>query len=207
MIYNLLLRLLDRHGRDDGEAADQTIKIEIRLTIQANEIYGVLRLAGTGRFGIRIEQKANIGPGNQPHDEANVGAYEWILQIEIGQLVVCVTVEDDQLGIPLQGVLEDSSCRDRIHEIEKHPNASHREAAHVLVAAIDGGVRPSNSLFSFKYPVTCSLADICELGDVVPETKDLVTDTLVSQEDAQVINLSGLPGAIDARKAYRSNSR
>src|SRR6185503_222330 len=99
-------------------------------------------------------------------------------QVHVGEFVVGVAVENDEFYIALQGTLEYASCRERVHKVKKHTDTGHREAAHVLVAPVDGSVRPSNSLLSLKDPVACSLADIGELCDVVPEAKDPIANSL-----------------------------
>jgi hypothetical protein len=203
--YNLLLCIINRHGLNHRQPANNTIESEVSLPIQPDEVDRVLRFSGASGIGIGIKQKADVGPWDESHDESHVTSHHSVLQIHIGQFVEGVAIEDYQFNIAPHGTLERLPRRPGIDEVQEHPNAGHRKSANVFVAAIDRPFRAPDPLLSFEDPVPCPLPYIGKSRDVVPEAKHPVAHSLLVKESAQVVDLRGLACTIDAGETDGSN--
>ena len=100
------LNVLQGHGWNDRDTADNATQIEIRFPILVDELEGVFGLARPGLQGVGVKQITDIGPRNDGHDHPAISPHQRIAQVEIREFVVDVTVKeirDDSVLVVVDG--------------------------------------------------------------------------------------------------------
>ena len=91
------LRLFDGQRFENRHVTDETAQGNVRITIGANEFQRVLRLAQMRSFRIRVDDAGNVWLRNQAQEQIHIETYRRVLEWEIGELVVDISVEDDEI--------------------------------------------------------------------------------------------------------------
>ena len=157
--------------------------------------------------GIGIEDIADVEPGDQAHDCADVQAEERAAQIQIGKLVIDVAVEDDGVCAGAERLAHPNTSGQRVEQVESEPDQGHRPRANVLVAAVDGLIRAAHAFFALEDAMSGAFAQPGESSYLIPEGDDAHAHASAFQGFAESLDLRALAGAIDAGEANRDGAR
>src|SRR5262245_45239958 len=160
------------HGGNHGHVAQLGGKIEISLAALAHEGDSVLRFAGIGGGGISVKQVGHSRPRSQAVHELDKQPAQRITQVEVHQLVVDVTVQNDDLdAAPPPFVCDDQAKVEGVQQVKKMTGQRDVPSAHILVAAVHWLSRHSNAPLAFEYAMHKTFPVLCGHDHVVPEGK------------------------------------
>ncbi len=188
-------------GRNDDDAADKAAEREIGIAIEVQELDRIFRLTCASLRWVGIEDKAYVRMHDQGYESAQAEAHRGIAQIEIGQLIVDVAIEDYDVGAGATGAGGDAAQGEGVEEVHAEAQQSHQRRADILVAAVDGRLGGSDAFIAAENPVASILAKALESGDIVPKDDGADEQAGIAEGCAKMVNLCAFAGAIDPRKA------
>src|SRR5580658_8420580 len=155
---------------------------------------------------IGIQQEADLRLGSQLHNEPHIDSNEGISQVEVRQLVIDITIEDNKIGTGAKYLLHRKPCRKGVEKVEAQSNTCHERGLDVFVSTVDGRGRSSNTLVPLKHPVPRAFTDSGQPGNVLPERYHPDLQSFALKVCTECPDLSALSGAVNSRKTHRPGS-
>ncbi len=168
---------VDSSWRNDRKEAEQLIQSHVSATVDADKFNRILRFSGVRCLGIRVEQKCDVGVGGDMPNQTGIGASDGIMQVEIGQLVVAISIEYDEVAVSAELISNHGPQRDCVDQIEEEAKAGHQPAPNVFIPPIDGSLRAADALIALEDSVARALTEFCESCDIIPKTNHAKPET------------------------------
>lgn len=203
---NFSLGLGDRQWRHNADSANDLTQAEVCMPILVKKLQRIFRLAGAGLGRVGIQNEADLWTWNHAHERTDVGSLRRVMEIQVGELIVQVAIEDDHIRETAQGALRTDSQGERVQTVEPQSNRSHDRGADILVAALDRHFGRPDAFVALEDGVTRPFAQRFEGRDVVPERDHVDLKARVAQAAAEVRDLRALAGAINARETDKDRS-
>src|SRR5262249_55321445 len=144
---------------------------------------------------------SNVRARHKGVNQSGKGAAENAMQVEIGELVVDIAVEyDDIAGVvgwtlsPLPPYYEGKI--ERVEQIKEMPRHGQVPTAHVFVTTVHGPPRRADSAFAPVDAVNETFPEFHPKNNVVPEGEPARPQAGAMKSGTQILNLSRLPGSI-----------
>ena len=176
---------------------------EIAGARAAKKIDGVLRLAGARHNRIGIEQKRDVGVGNEFEQELGVDTRRAIVNSEIDELIVEVAIENDDVSVwRTPDICDREFHADGVDQAEQHAGGDGEWVLNILISAVDRVAGRADADFASEDSAAEGFPEAAESRNVIPEGDETNAQARVLQARDQTVDLSGLAGAVNAGKTH-----
>jgi hypothetical protein len=183
---------------NDRKYPEQIVKPHVGATVGADKFNRVLRLSGVRCLGIGIEEIGDVRIGNDAPDHARIHARDSMTQVKIGEFIVGISVEYNEVAISAELILNHRSQRDRIDQVEEKTKAGHQPAPDVLIAPIDRSLGAANAFVALEDSMASAFAEFCEPCNIIPKPNHTNSHSPFFKSGAQERYLCALSSAINA---------
>src|SRR5262245_13609406 len=105
------------------------------LSVAAHEIQGIFRLSCESLIGRSIKDEREIGSWREAQQHANVGAVDPAARANLNELVIHVTIENDEVVAITTQLRDEPAKTESIQHVKERPDQHEIPGPNVLVIA------------------------------------------------------------------------